>query len=293
MTEERESGRPGPDDAALRTRVEDLTGTAVEAATDLDGGEVGRARRLDLADGRALVAKTGPTPLSVEGRMLRYLDDRTDLPVPAVHHAADDLLLLSFVPGDGAVTPAVERDAAERLAALHGATADAYGFPFDTLSGRLAQPNPWTESWTAFFREHRLLRVARAAREAGALPAALHERVRALAADLDAHLAEPAAPALVHGDVWRGNLVVRDGAVAAFLDPACYYGHREVELAYVAWTGTFGSAFLERYRELRPPAAGAAARRPVYELLPVLEHVEQFGASYLPAVRERLDALGY
>jgi fructosamine-3-kinase len=293
MRDETGTGRVDVDDADLRTRVADLTGTTVEAATDLDGGEVGRVRRLDLADGRALVAKTGPTPLSVEGRMLRYLADHTDLPVPTVHHAADDLLLLAFVPGGGTVTASVERDAAERLAALHGATAEAYGFPFDTLSGRLAQPNPWTGSWVEFFREHRLLHVARAGRESGRLPADLHDRVRALAGNLDALLVEPAAPALVHGDVWRGNLVVRDGAVAAFLDPACYYGHREVELAYVEWTGTFGSAFRERYRELRPPADGAAVRRPVYELLPVLEHVEHFGASYLPAVRERLDALGY
>jgi fructosamine-3-kinase len=293
MTDETGAGRGDPDDADLRTRVADLTGAPVETVAPLEGGEVGRVRRLDLADGRALVAKTGPTPLSVEGRMLEYLAERTDLPVPAVHHAADDLLLLSFVPGDGAVTPAVERDAAERLAALHGTAATAYGFPFDTLSGALDQPNPWTGSWVEFFREHRLLHVARAARAAGALPVALHERVRALAAELDAHLVEPAAPALVHGDVWRGNLVVADGAVAAFLDPACYYGHREVELAYVEWTDTFGRAFRERYRELRPPAAGAAGRRPVYELLPVLEHVEHFGASYLPAVRERLAALGH
>jgi fructosamine-3-kinase len=181
--------------------VEAALDARVVRARPLSGGQIGRVVRVDLAGGRRLVAKAGPTPLSVEGRMLRYLAEESPLPVPAVHHAGDDLLVLAYVPGDDPVTPAVERDLADRLAACHAVTAEAAGFPFDTLSGRLAQPNPWTDSWIEFFRTHRLGHAADAARDNGTLPAALHDRVRALAADLDDLVVEPDAPALLHGDV--------------------------------------------------------------------------------------------
>jgi fructosamine-3-kinase len=134
--------------------------------------------------------------------------------------------------------------------------------------------------------------VARAARDEGRLPDAAFERVRALAADLDALLCEP-EPALLHGDVWRGNLRV-DGDRVTFLDPACYFGHDELDLAYADWTETFGEAFRERYRERRGVDDGYEERRPVYQLYPLLEHVRYFGAAdYLDPVRERLAALGY
>jgi hypothetical protein len=41
--------------------------------------------------------------------------------------------------------------------------------------------------------------------------------------------APPAA--LLHGDLWGGNLLVREGRLAAFIDPACYHGDAEVDLA--------------------------------------------------------------
>ena len=137
------------DESTLRERVAAAVGARPVGVTDLAGGEVGRVRRLDFDDRDPLVAKTGPTPLAVEAEMLRYLARESSLPVPAVRSAADDLLVLSFVEGDAlgprAATEAVERDVAGHLAALHGVTADASGFPFDTLSGAYAQPNPWTD----------------------------------------------------------------------------------------------------------------------------------------------------
>ncbi|MFB6155419.1 MAG: fructosamine kinase family protein [Haloferacaceae archaeon] len=274
--------------------VETVLGVGVESSVELDGGEVGTARRVDLADGRTVVVKTGETPLSVEASMLRHLAAESDLPVPEVLAASDDLLVLEYVAGDGGVTPAVERDAAAHLASLHGVECDRCGFPFDTLSGTLEQPNPWTDSWVEFFGQQRLVRAAAAAREAGRLSLVDYERVTTLACDLDSFLREPDAPALVHGDVWEGNLVVDGDRVAAFLDPACYYGHPEVDLAYVDWTDTFGEAFFARYRDLRGIEDGFfETRRDVYALYPILEHAWFFGEGYAAEVDRILTKLGY
>lgn len=264
----------------------------VASRTELDGGMVGTVHRVDLDDGRTVVAKTGETPLTVEARMLRYLDDR-GLPVPAVLYASDALLVLSHVEGNSRITPAVERDAAEKLAALHATTADAFGFPFDTLAGPVSQLNPWTDRWIRFYRDHRLEPLRERCLDAGVLDGELDDRLRVLLERLGERLVEPPAPALLHGDVWENNLLTDGRRVAAFLDPACYYGHPEVELAYVDWTDTFGETFFEEYGERRGIEDGFfAERRFVYRIYPLLVHLLLFGSPYddeLAATLDRLD----
>ena len=273
--------------------VERWAGCTVAEATELDGGEVGTVSCADLADGRRVVVKTAETDLTTEAAMLEHLAAEGGLTVPEVFHVTPELLLLEFVEGSGDLTPAVERDLAERLAALHETTADAFGFPFDTLTGRFRQPNPWTDDWADFFGEHRLGHAAACAAAEGVLPDHTRERVAAVVDDLPELLDHEPEPTLIHGDVWRENLRLEDDGVRAFLDPACYYADPEVELAYVDWTGTGGDAFAERYRELVALPDGVRERRPVYRLYPLLTHVRHFGESYLDPLRATLGGLGY
>ncbi|WP_244605394.1 fructosamine kinase family protein [Halorhabdus rudnickae] len=278
----------------IARKVGDTLAVEPTACRELDGGMIGQVHRVDLADGTSVVAKTGETPLSVEASMLRYLGTHTDLAVPAVLSASDDLLVIEYVDGDSTITPAVERDAADQLAALHDHSAEAFGFPFQTLCGPLAQPNPWTDDWIDFFREHRLCRQARGAREEGPLDRERFERIQKVADDLSDLLVEPDEPALIHGDVWRTNVLAANGDVRAFLDPAIYYAHPEVELAYVDWTDTFGDPFFERYRSRHSIEPGFFEhRRFVYRLYPLLIHVRLFGSEYLPGIDATLTELGY
>lgn len=271
-----------------RTRIREVVDVEIDAVRELDGGMIGVVDRVDLADGRTLVAKTGETPLSVEGRMLSYLNDR-GLPVPAVHHASDHLLLMDYVDGHSRVSPAVERDAAERLAALHDHTARGFGFPFDTLTGPVEQPNPWTDDWAHFYTRHRLEHVLELSREAGTIDDTLADRVEATFDVAAAAINRPVDPGLIHGDVWRTNLLASDGQVVAFLDPACYYADPEIELAYADWTDTFGEAFFDRYDEVRGIDPGFFERRRfVYRLYPLLVHVHLFGGTYKSELAETL-----
>jgi len=279
------------DTAALRDRVAAPLDAAPTAFGELDGGMIGTVYAVRFADRDPVVAKVSDTPLSVEAFMLESLADH--LPVPDVYHASDDLLLLEYVEGESAFSKAVERDAADHLAALHDATADAFGFERDTLTGPVRQPNPWTDSWPAFFRDHRVLHAARGARDAGELAADLHERVREAAADFETSLRDSPPPALVHGDVWTNNVLARDGEVTAFLDPATYYADPEVELAYVRWSDTFGDPFFERYADRRGIGEGFERRLPVYTLYPLLVHVWLFGGRYADELDRTLDRLGY
>ncbi|MFW5948294.1 MAG: fructosamine kinase family protein [Halolamina sp.] len=279
-------------DPETRANVDSWADSAVVDVSELDGGEVGSVHRVDLADGRRVVAKTAGTDLRTEARMLRRLAEH-GLAVPAVLQAAENLLVLEYVEGTSKITPAVERDLADRLAALHAESVPSFGFPFDTLTGKLDLPNPREDDWPTFFGEHRLRYMADHAVDEGLLPAADAERVDALVDDLPSLLDHDPEPSPIHGDVWRENLVTDGESVRAFLDPACYYADPEVELAYVDWTDTGSTVFFERYRAQVSLPAGAEERRPVYRLLPLLVHLRHFGDEYLEPIRGTLAALEY
>lgn len=264
----------------------------VRSLTEVDGGMIGEVYRVDLEDDDTVVAKVGDTPLGTEARMLRYLDEH-GLRVPSVLSASDDLLVMEHVAGSSTITPSVERDAADRLARLHANVADAFGFPFETLTGPVRQPNPWTEGWTTFLADHRFRHVIQRCRERDRLDATLRRRLDRVIDRLDDLLVAPDRPALIHGDVWETNLLTDGERVLAFLDPACYYAHPEVELAYADWTGTFGEPFFERYRNRRGIEPGFFERRRfVYRLYPLLVHLLLFDEPYGDRLAETLDRIG-
>ena len=272
--------------AALAAAVETALGRRPRRLSPLSGGCIAEVYRADLEDGDAVVVKSASQgDLTLEAFMLGYLAENSALPVPAVRHAAADLLIIDYVEAGDGIDDRAEAHAADLLAALHGITAPRYGFERDTLIGPLAQPNPWTESWTAFFAERRLLHFGRVALEAGHLPAGTLRQLEALCGRLPGLIGAAAAPSLIHGDVWGGNLLVRGGRVAAFVDPAIHFADAEVELAFSTLFGTFGEAFFRRYGALRPLRPGFfEARRDLYNLYPLLVHTALFGGHYAQSV---------
>jgi fructosamine-3-kinase len=263
----------------------------------LGGGCVSEVYAVRLVNGDRLVAKADPdgaASLLTEAFMLGYLAEHSHLPVPAVGHASSRLLLMEYVDGGSRFNEAAERHAAELLAGLHAISAPTYGFSRDTLIGGLRQPNAPDASWLAFFRERRLLYMAAEAARAGRLPAGVYRRIERLSTNLEQWLAEPARPSLIHGDVWTTNVLACGDRVVAFLDPAIYFAHDEIELAFITLFGTFGLTFFEHYRSIRPIAPGFfEERRHLYNLYPLLVHVRLFGGSYVGSVESVLRQFGY
>jgi fructosamine-3-kinase len=276
--------------------VEAALGERLLCARPMGGGCIGEVYRAELSDGTSVVAKVDrarESHLTREAYMLRYLREKSKLPVPEVYHSSEMLLLMEFMPGGGDLSGA-QAHAAELLAALHGVTANAYGHERDTLIGSLSQPNPQTGSWVEFFRDQRLLYLAGVAYEAGKLPSDLRGRIEKLAGRLGEILEEPEYPSLIHGDVWGGNVLAEGGRVTAFLDPAIYHADHEVELAFISLFNTFGEPFFKRYRELREIRSGFfEERRHLYNLYPLLAHVYFFGGHYVNSVESTLGGLGF
>jgi fructosamine-3-kinase len=286
---------------ALKARLEAALGSAVVEARSLPVGFGLTGLDITLADGRRLAvkARTGAghdkPSLELETFMLGELARLSELPVPRVHHAEPDLLVMDFIDNDGGgITRSVERHAGELIAALHAVPRARFAYRRDTLIGPLTQPNPESDRWVPFFRDHRLLFMARQVHAEGALPASMLGRIEKLAMRIEDYLIEPAFPSLLHGDLWTGNVLVRQGRVAGFVDPAIYCGSPEVELAFATLFGTFGESFFEVYEETMPLEPGFhELRSDLYNLYPRLVHVRLFGAGYLAGIEATLARLAF
>lgn len=282
--------------AALRAAIDAaLLGAGagpLRAARELGGGSFGATWRIDTAAERFFL-KLGAAahPFDAEAQALAEIAATCTLRVPApVAHGVTEghgWLLLEWID----LTDAGDWTAAgERLAALHAAAAKAYGWQRDNTIGATPQSNARCASWAEFWRERRLRPQFRLARENGHSALAALE-ARACAAS-DALLADhPPAPALLHGDLWRGNLAFDTHGQPVVFDPSTYHGDAETDLAMARLFGGFPRVFFDAYDGVHPRVPGAAERVRLYQLYHVLNHANLFGGGYVAQARALIEAL--
>jgi len=176
------------------------------------------------------------------------------------------------------------------LAALHGVEGERFGHHRDNWIGANPQYNRPDTDWPRFFVEQRLLPQLRWARDRG-LEAAVGERLERVMARVPAWLAGLSVrPALVHGDLWRGNVGTLAGDRPVVFDPAVYYGHAEVDLAMLSLFGRVPETFYRAYGQ-NPRAADFQHRVRLYNLYHLLNHFNLFGGGYAGAVADSATAL--
>ncbi|WP_232629883.1 fructosamine kinase family protein [Methylobacterium sp. Leaf118] len=265
---------------ALARRGAALLGGDLASARRLPGGDLSVCLLIRLADGREAVVKSGPDPRA-EAAMLAAIA-ATGAPAPAMLACDAAVLALEVLPDTGAAAGAAA-DLGRAVARLHAATAERYGWPTDYAFGSVIIENAGSDDWPAFWGERRLLC------HAGHLPRALMRRLERLAADLGSRLPARPRPALLHGDLWGGNVLTAGARVAGLIDPACYHGHAEVDLAMLSLFGRPGPGFREAYGGSEP---GEAERAPIYTLWPALVHLRLFGTGYQGLVEGLLDEAG-
>lgn len=171
------------------------------------------------------------------------------------------------------------------LAELHRSAAEAFGLEENNFIGILPQPNGWYNNWADFYRERRLVPQIRLASERGLLPGRRSRLFHRLCDRLEQWLDRPdLRPSLLHGDLWNGNALADSRGAPCLIDPAVYYGDREVDLAFSEMFGGFPSRFYDAYNEVFPLSPGFSERKPLYQLYYLLVHLNLFGESYGPAV---------
>ncbi len=206
----------------------------------------------------------------------------TGAPAPAVLGVTEGALVLERLPAHGSLSEAWH-SLGRAAATLHSAKGQHCGWPEDYAFGPVPILNGWTESWSLFWAERRLLV------HTAYLSSALARRIELLAADLPNRLPAQPAPSLLHGDLWTGNILVAGNSISGLIDPACYYGHAEVDIAMLCLFGSPSGEFYESYGALEE---GYEERLPVYQLWPALVHLRLFGNTYLALVEGLLSKAG-
>lgn len=266
---------------AFAEKVGALIGVPPERLERLAGGDLSEVLVLRRPDGRCTVAKGGPA-VGTEAAMLRSLIG-PGVPAPRVEGEHEGVLLLEYIPNDGVFSPLAWADIGKAVGQLHARSGERYGWPVDYRLGTVEMDNRQTGDWPAFWGEQRLVATARV------LDRPWRERVDLLAARMQ-ELLPPSPPAShLHGDLWTGNILVAEGKLAALIDPACYYGHGEVDLAMLALFAEPPPEFWDSYGE---PEPRWEERRTVYQLFPALVHLRLFGAAYAGMVDRLLGGLG-
>jgi fructosamine-3-kinase len=269
---------------ALRQQLEPLLGGPLGQITAVGGGDISQAARVQAGGGDWLVKWRPGAPagfFAAEADGLERLRAAGSLPVPAVQATGAEFIVIEWVAGRGRYDPA---ELGAGLAALHGHTAERYGYGRANFIGALPQPNDWADAWPEFWRDQRLLPQIRLAEQAGRLGGSRARGLGRLCDRLDGLLGHRPAAALLHGDLWAGNVITTPDGRPVLIDPAVSYGDREADLAFAALFGSFGQAFFAAYQAARPIPPEAAERRPLYQLYWLLVHLTLFGESYGAAV---------
>lgn len=274
----------------------------VVSSRALPGGDIADVSLLTLDNHTMVVAKRPradqPDTTATEAMMLTHLAKVSQLPVPKVLFQQTNLLIISYIPHKGVKQREMAaEDVARHAAALHNVTRTGkkalYGFEKDTVIGPLPQRNRQADNWVDFFRDQRFLAMSKSCANVNRFDSEMIKRCERFAAKLGDYLPVKPPCALLHGDLWSGNMLIDGDRAAAFIDPAISYGHNEMDLAFIDLMGGLDQAFWPAYENAHGIEPGfMEERKAIYQLWPLLVHVRLFGGGYAQQVSNTLEKFG-
>ena len=201
--------------ADVMTAAAAALGVEATSAVQLTGGSFGSVFRVELADGRTVAAKSAPEPtaklltyeagmIAEEANYLRLAGPVEGVPTADLLHVDDDFVFMSFLPGialstmpDGDEATAVREECGAAIARLHGVTGDFFGY-----TGPRPRASTWSDAFAAM--------IAATIEDGAAWDVPLPVPRADLHAAVESHrgvLAAVTRPALVHFDLWDGNVL--------------------------------------------------------------------------------------
>ena len=258
----------------------------IKNSQSVSGGSINRAAKISTNRGDLFLKWNSDAPddfFEKEADGLNRLSSAgTDLRIPEILSAGKPVdgrpgFLLMELIEEGRSGDSFEFG--QNLAKLHQTTAGQFGLETNNYIGSLPQSNSHHDSWIDFFVNERINPQIQMAVDSGKLSSGILQNWERLSSKLD-EIFPSANPSLLHGDLWGGNYLFDSNGKAVLIDPAVYYGHPEIDLAFSKMFGGFSTEFYSGYKSESPLEPGFSERVPIYNLYPLLVHVNLFGGHY-------------
>jgi protein-ribulosamine 3-kinase len=266
----------------------------IRRVTPVSGGSINLTARVDTNAGLFFMkvndAFKFPGMFEKEAEGLDKLRSANCFIIPKLIHIGEEdgqaFLLMEFIESRAKSTN-FWKNFGVSLATLHRNENEKFGFSSDNYIGSLRQSNRQHNKWIDFFIEERIEPLLKKAANTGLLNDTDNKNFQRLFQKLD-NFIPPSPPSLIHGDLWSGNFMSDYKGEPSIFDPAVYYGHREMDLAMTRMFGGFDPEFESSYNESYPLEPGFDERFEIYNLYPLLVHVNLFGGAYVSQVRQIL-----
>jgi len=256
--------------------------------TSIGGGSINRTYKIIINKTEQFFCKTNsaskfPLLFQKEKHGLQLLVEQNIIRTPAIiaceEIGGEQILILKWIE-QGLKTKKFWQIFGEQLAKLHRVTNKSFGLDEDNYMGALPQLNSLSNNWVDFFIHQRLEPQIKMAVDNHLLDPNHVIQFKKLYKFLPDIFPEEQS-SLLHGDLWSGNFLCDENSYPVLIDPAVYFGDRNIDLAMTTLFGGFDNTFYEAYDYHFPLSQNHREIWEICNLYPLLIHLNLFGKGYL------------
>ena len=231
--------------------------------------------------------------INAEAKNLYYLNNLNLKYFPRLYAKNGDYLVISFFENNELKPNEARDDLIKAVVSIHSFYDDKYGFDFSTQIGGLKQENTRSRNWVDFYREKRLSYIYNLINISKPMDSSINNKIESLLKKLGNFIPNNPKASLLHGDLWEGNILFYNKKFVGFIDPGTFYGHNELEIAYLTWFNPnfIKNGFLNEYNNFIKIDKEFKNYEPVYQLYYSLLNVHLWDRKYITDVQRLLNKI--
>ena len=230
--------------------------------------------------------------ITSETKNLLFLNKRFNF-FPKVAKSNNSFLIMDYFQNDRDKPKSTNQDLLKSISKIHSVSNRQYGFSFNTQVGGIQQVNNFENSWVYFYSNYRLNDIFEITNKKENLGKIINNKISYLLKNMHNLIPNNPTPLLLHGDLWEGNILFNKKKFAGFIDPGSFFGHSEMEVAYLRWFNPsfIDSEFLAKYNNYITLEKNYLSYEPIYQLYYALCNVALWDNSYIKEVEKLLGKL--
>ncbi len=276
---------------------EDLGETYPKSIEQVHGGDIHNAWRIEFSNKKLFLKKNIRNKKFLEFEKyclqnLRKYINQENLVIPEVIAYKNikniEILLIEWID----MHNFDQKKLGKGLGELHLKSAESnpkmFGFPVEGFIGTTDQKKGLEDNWIDCFLNLRIIPQLLSLKSKILDKEIINKIKEKIKSELLNH--KP-INALVHGDLWSGNVGLDKNGKGVIFDPASWWADNEVDIAMTKLFGGFRKEFYEEYHRIFPLKNGFEKRIIIYNFYHILNHANMFGGGYLNQVEDYVKAI--